>query len=169
MSARRFDEHGYVILPQASLTGLAKTDAMPAALRELVHEYGFSIVDAFLTCGVSNPRHIRHLISACWMGARAPLDRPGLSGRLGTLDWLLIEAECPIPAKTLVRVLYQTGPYFIIDVEPNDIMIDASIAATGAMGLVSKREKHRGRLRAALRAGAMKLWPHLFPQQDAAA
>lgn len=41
---------------------MARIDAMSAQMRELVHEYGLTIVDAFVQCGVKNPRHIRHLI-----------------------------------------------------------------------------------------------------------
>lgn len=37
-------------------------DSLSPALRELVHEYGWNIVKSFLTLGVREPRHIRHLV-----------------------------------------------------------------------------------------------------------
>jgi len=41
---------------------MAKVDAMPANLRELVHDYGLNVVGAFIQCGVDNPRRIKHLV-----------------------------------------------------------------------------------------------------------
>lgn len=153
-------------LPQRALTGLDKTDAMPAGLRACVHEFGFAIVDAFVTLGITNPRHIRHLVVTCWQGARSPIDSsrtaPG-SALLGQIDWLMIQAGAGISAKTLSRVLFQSG-FAIAPLSPSDRMVDASIEATGEMGLVSKREKHRGRLAAALRASAVRTFPHLFAE-----
>jgi len=40
-----------------------KIDALSPQLRELVHEWGFTIVDNFMMCGVTKPKHIRHLIN----------------------------------------------------------------------------------------------------------
>ena len=37
-------------------------DQMPAEIRHLIHEYGFTSVNAFLQCGVTKPARIRHLI-----------------------------------------------------------------------------------------------------------
>lgn len=45
---------------------MRRVDAMPPALRQCVHDFGLTLVDQFVMCGVSNPRHIRHLITACW-------------------------------------------------------------------------------------------------------
>lgn len=155
-----------VTLPPSSLTGLARTDVMPPALRACVHEFGFAIVEAFIAIGITDPRHIRHLVITCWLGARSPMDRSAASapGMLNQLDGLLLLAECPVPAMTVVRVLFQSG-HAILPLEASALMVDASIEATGEMGLVSKREKHRGRLRAALRAEAMRRWPHLFAER----
>lgn len=41
---------------------MSKIDALPPELRELVHEYGYAVVDQFIRCGVTKPKHIRHLI-----------------------------------------------------------------------------------------------------------
>ena len=36
-------------------------DGMPPEVRALVHEYGLNVVYAFLQCGVTKPKQIRHL------------------------------------------------------------------------------------------------------------
>lgn len=41
---------------------MAKIDALPPDIRALVHEYGYSVVENFMACGVTKPRHIRHLV-----------------------------------------------------------------------------------------------------------
>ncbi len=41
---------------------MQRVDNMPHGLRECVHEYGLTIVDAMTDCGVTNPRHIHHLV-----------------------------------------------------------------------------------------------------------
>lgn len=40
-------------------------DAMSKEHRELVHEFNYSLVNQFLAVGVTKPKHIRHLITAC--------------------------------------------------------------------------------------------------------
>jgi len=37
-------------------------DGMPPAIRELVHEYGFNVVKAFMDCGVTKAKQIKHLV-----------------------------------------------------------------------------------------------------------
>lgn len=37
-------------------------DALSPELRELVHDYSWSVVKACLDCGVKEPRHIRHIV-----------------------------------------------------------------------------------------------------------
>ena len=41
---------------------MAEIDRLPAATRELVHDYGWSVVNAFLSIGVTKPKHIKHLV-----------------------------------------------------------------------------------------------------------
>ena len=41
---------------------MERVDAMPEDIRELVHEYGLTVVDAFLSCGVTKANRIRHLV-----------------------------------------------------------------------------------------------------------
>lgn len=37
-------------------------DSMPPEIRALTHEYGWTVVDSFLRCGVTQPKRIRHLV-----------------------------------------------------------------------------------------------------------
>ena len=39
-------------------------DQMPRAMRDLVNEYGLSIVNQFHNCGVVDPKRIKHLIES---------------------------------------------------------------------------------------------------------
>lgn len=41
---------------------MAKIDALPPELRELVHEYNFDVVRAIMDCGVMKPARIRHIV-----------------------------------------------------------------------------------------------------------
>jgi hypothetical protein len=40
-----------------------RVDNFPPEVRALVHEYGLNVVGAFLQCGVTSPRQIRHLVN----------------------------------------------------------------------------------------------------------
>lgn len=44
-------------------------DNMSPDLRACVHEYGLTVVDAFLDCGVTRPRQIRHLVETVRAGS----------------------------------------------------------------------------------------------------
>lgn len=37
-------------------------DSLPAAHRELVHDYGFNVVKACMDCGVTKARQIKHIV-----------------------------------------------------------------------------------------------------------
>lgn len=41
---------------------MAMVDDMPHSLRELVHQYGLTVVKSFTDIGITNPRHIRHIV-----------------------------------------------------------------------------------------------------------
>lgn len=49
-------------IEEKRIARMERVDAMPPELRELVHEYGLHCVDAFMQLGVTQPRHIRHLV-----------------------------------------------------------------------------------------------------------
>jgi len=125
---------------------------MSADLKECVHEFGYAIVDACRTVGIEQPRHIRHLVHVIWDGARQPLQRRPLS----TLDWLLLQAGAEISGARLIGYLAAHG-FLVVPREPNIKMVEASMDAVHHMGRVTKTEKHRNRLRAALKVGAAKL------------
>jgi len=146
---------------------LAEVDAMPGQLRMCVHEFGYPIVKMCLQCGVKEPSHIRALVTAIWDGARSPADRPPhRDSVLSRLDWLLMQAEAPITAAALIRFLYAHN-MVLIPRHPSKAMVEASIEATGHMGLVSKTQKHEGRLRAAIDAALRHMWPHVLKEYAA--
>lgn len=147
----------------AARKGLLEVDQMPGPLRQCAHEFGFAIVHAFREAGISDPRMIRHLVNEVWNGGRQPHQRIGRNHArvLEKLDWLLVQTGSQVTAARLVRLLWQNS-MVIVPRDPTIAMVEASIAATGDMGLVSKTEKHRGRLRAAIRAAVRQFWPHLI-------
>lgn len=48
---------------------MARVDDLSPDLRALVHEYGLTVVDSFMACGVSKAKHIRHLINTVHQGS----------------------------------------------------------------------------------------------------
>lgn len=50
---------------------MAEIDRLPADLRALVHEEGWTVVHAFICCGVTKANQIRHLIERVREGAGA--------------------------------------------------------------------------------------------------
>lgn len=144
------------------INSFATMDAMPRELRECVHEFGLPIVTACRQVGVNNPAHIRELVHQIWTGPRNQYQKSTGSSAtaLGKLDWMLIQVGAGLDAKTLIRALASSG-YLIVTREPSKQMVDASMDAVNHMGVVTKSQKHRNRLRAALDAGTRHLWPHL--------
>ena len=128
---------------------LDRTDSLPPKLRECVHEFGLPIVTACMSHGVNDPAAIRSLVKEIWAGARQAGQK---SGARNTLDWLLLRNGAGISAKTLCRTL-EDNHLVIASVEPTKAMLEASMAAvSGGNVICTKEEKHRRRLRAALRA-----------------
>ena len=41
---------------------MARIDALPSDIRELVNEYSFAVVDALMSVGVTKAKHIRHVV-----------------------------------------------------------------------------------------------------------
>jgi hypothetical protein len=159
---------GFTLSPKI-LAGLDEVDAMPRGLRECVHEFGLETVRDFLARGVRKPDDIRFLVHSAWCGARGPWQRmkgdgSGSSYVLRQLDWLLIQAGAQINAKALLRLLWGSA-MVIITRDPSTHMLDASLHYTDTAGPLSKTSKHRGRLRAAIEAGAKNLWPFLFTEK----
>jgi len=124
-------------------------DGMSPEWRAIVHEYGYPIVHACREAGVTEPRRVRELVRVIWDGARSDWDkRP----RGGTLDWLLIQAGCPISAAALSQVLANEN-LAILPRFPTKPMIQASLDEVSGFNVrCTKWEKHRLRLTAALAA-----------------
>lgn len=142
----------------------ADIDAMSPVLRECVHEFGYAIVKACVSVGVTKPQTIRNLVREIWAGARQPGQRK--IGRQvtpveNTLDWLLIQSGADMSAAAFVRLLYDNS-MVIVPVEPSQAMVTASMDAVKFMDRVTKEQKHRNRLRDAVRACTKSLWPHLL-------
>lgn len=128
---------------------LTMVDQMSEELRGCVHEFGLPVVLACTSAGVTSAVSIRRLVKEIWAGARQDGQK---SGARNTLDWLLCQNGAGISAKTLYRVL-EDNNLVIASVEPTRAMLDASMAAvTGGNVICSKEEKHRRRLRAAMRS-----------------
>jgi len=62
LTARRDPVEHQAFVDAKRAARMAQIDALPPATRDLVHEYGFTVVKPFLELGVTKPRHIRHLV-----------------------------------------------------------------------------------------------------------
>jgi hypothetical protein len=157
MSEPAFTENVH-LLSEKRTRALNETDNMSPELRRCVHEYGYAIVNACLCAKVTDPRRIHQLVREIWDGARQPCQsRP----KGGTLDWLLIQAGAGITAATLMRILHDNS-LAVVPLEPSNYMVEASKATLANHDeRVTKTEKHRRRLRAAISAGVKHLWPQL--------
>jgi hypothetical protein len=128
---------------------LETTDKLPPQLRSLVHEYGLPIITTCVKHGVTNPAKIRELVRDIWAGARQTQQNGSAHE---TLDWLLMQAGANISAKKLRRFLADNN-LVICSAEPTRPMLNASMAeVSGHNFRCTREEKHRLRLRAALRS-----------------
>jgi hypothetical protein len=138
----------------------AAIDTMPAELRQCVHEFGYAIVHHFIAAGIREPNMIRHLVKTCWDGPRSICQRK--RGAHEKIDWLLASSGSSLTAEALFRALYANG-MVLVPIEPMQVAVDASLAeVSGFNQRVTKIEKHRLRLRAAMRATVNKLYPGLL-------
>lgn len=130
---------------------LDRVDSMNTSHRELVHEFGLSIVNAFIKHGITSPVVIREIMREVWGGARQAGQRVGT---LGSLDSLLINSGSSLTASGLQWFLADNH-HFIVSSEPSRAMIEASMSeVSGFSTRCTKEEKHRRRLRAAIRASS---------------
>lgn len=135
-------------MAQKQLRALDTVDKMPGDLRRCVHEFGFPIVQAMLRAGVKNPAHIRDLVREVWSGARQ--HGQGNDARQ-SVDVLLSQG---ILSTASLAAFLAANNLAIVTVEPTRAMIAASMAEVANFDVrVTKEEKHRRRLRAALRVG----------------
>ncbi len=129
-----------------TIARMEEIDRQPPAIRALVHEYNWNVVRAFIQCGVTNPRHIKHLIMASLAGAAAyGVGRPQKDG-------------IPISTTLALEIMHRPD-LALVQREPTEEMLQASMGAVepyrqgSDAPLLSKREKHLRRLRAAIAAG----------------
>lgn len=153
-------------LSATAIRALNATDNLPISLRECVHEFGFPIVEVCMKHGVTDPRHIRELVKEIWAGARQGGQRTGV---WDTLDWILARAEGPLSSKTLLRLLADNN-LALVTAEPTRAMLEASMSEVSGFNVrCTREEKHRRRLRAALRAGMeQSMHPRKPKPKDAA-
>lgn len=143
-----------------------RLEQLSPQLRQCVHEYGLPIVEACLQAGVKDPRRIHNLVKEIWNGARQKgqrnTNRHKRCAVQDTLDWALIQSGSEMSAETFVRILWEHS-LVIVPREPTLAMIEASKATVSNYDLkITKSDKHRLRLRAALDAAVLSLWPSVI-------
>jgi hypothetical protein len=112
---------------------MRRVDAMSEEWREVVHDFGLCVVDALQECGVTQARHGRHIIRTV-LAELGPLN--GGSSNQG------------------VRMA-GNNRQVMVPLEPTEGMVEAAMATVSTFDAkITKREKHRLRLRAALAAAA---------------
>lgn len=141
------------------LSALDRMDALPRDLREVAHEIGLPIVEAFLQAGVTKPGAMRNIAMMFWCGAHGqPENRVGAKRHL---DVMLLQAGGAPNAAALARLLMQ-NQIALLPIHPSARMVQASMDEVGRHGIISKAEKHRLRIKAALAEGAAEMWPEVF-------
>lgn len=151
---------------------LETIDNMSPEMRACVHELGWEAV-AIMRQYRLNPSAMRTICYACWAAPRSarqqPPSRKGStrsSSVLGHLDTLLSRAGASISAVMLLAFLKRNG-MVIVPYQASAPMVEASMATVTVYDpTVTKAEKHKRRLDAALMASARRLWPSVFPMDD---
>lgn len=140
-------------------------DRAPPGLRDCVHEFGLSVVMAFVHCGITKPATIRHLVHVVHMGAREPGNKKnaGYSGHRGLdrLDLMLMSYGTVPHARAIIGALRDCS-LVPVPIDPTPRMVAASITALAGHPVVTYERKHQLRLRAAIRAGGRECWPFLY-------
>lgn len=146
---------------QRAMARMARVDAMDPELREVVHDFGLTVVDAFLQQNIKSSRIIRHLIwqvlrGSREVGNRSGMERPRLQPwPVEAINDELALLRLPPVGERIASALIDHGKT-LVPIEPSDRMVAASIAALdGLTHRVTKEVKHRLRLRRAI-AEAMK-------------
>ncbi len=123
---------------------MSRVDAMPADVRACVHEFGLTVVDAMLACGITQARHMRHLVATVRAGAV----------EIGNRE--MTRAQQHEQCRRMAGYLRKAG-FVVVPSAPTSVMVQASIAALDDAGLagtwVARDRKHLLRLTRALDAG----------------
>lgn len=126
---------------------LEAVDAMPPALRRCVHEFGYPAVAVCLQMGVNDPARIGQLVSTILAGARSVAQKSD-PGQL--MQWLELQTDGTVPPVTTRALCLRSGWLFMPGCASRG-MIEASMnEVSGGNERMTKREKHRRRLNAAL-------------------
>lgn len=157
-------DDGWHHMSATILNTLANTDVMSNELRHCVHDFGYPVVKAFMKAGISDAGTIRALVYAVWRG-------PAAAGQ-GKALWQSVDYALSnqiLDHKGLARLLAQSQ-FAIVGFEPTKEMIAASMReVSGGNVIVSKEEKHRRRLRAALKAASCRFERYAFSDETGAA
>ena len=125
-----------------------EVDMMPPAIRACVHDYGYPIVKTFLKFGCHNPTMIREVVREILFGVR---DGAQKRTAYDALEFVL--SRGPVNVHQLLCILEENN-LALVPANPTRAMLEASEAEVSGGNLrITKREKHRRRLVAALRAG----------------
>lgn len=68
---------------------MESVDRLPSDIRPLVHAYGLNVVRAYMDCGVTKARHIRHLVETVldeFSPTRGSFSQQGPSSDLNRVD-----------------------------------------------------------------------------------
>ena len=119
--------------PNPGQAPIEAVDNLPADVRQLVHEYGYSVVNKFFEAGVTAPPRIRELIRAVHLGAREPGNKR-LGGKDATsgLDAWLITRGATFTAHMVVRALRDHG-YTVIPTGATTLMQDVFESCAGTV------------------------------------
>jgi hypothetical protein len=116
---------------------MAFVDGLQPKMREVVHEYGMSIVKAFMDCGMTNPKQILHIIKTIREGSAEV-------GERNRSDDMKIEVQ-----KRYARYL-TGGGLLVVPKIPTPEMVACSINALSDAGVsnthVDRERKHTIRL-----------------------
>lgn len=117
-------------------------DNLPADIRALVHEFNWTMINPFLKAGIRDARQIKHLIRCVVQGAAS---YNGSS--LNPIASLRLSTETTMELSLREDLV-------VCEINPSDQVVQASMDAVlpyvPGTPLLTKREKHRIRLRAAL-------------------
>jgi hypothetical protein len=58
----KYEEPFEVMVQRKRMARMTKVDELSPEMRELVHEYGLTVVTTCIDIGVIKPKHIRHLV-----------------------------------------------------------------------------------------------------------
>jgi hypothetical protein len=144
---------------------MATIDAMPKELRALVHEHGLTVIQAFVDGGLTKPKSINHIIDTIRRGSgeigprESNIIHRKNSFAESTIDEILNALHAPPIAVQIINYLLRRGKV-ITPTEPTEKMIQASMDAVNPVSeggeLLNKRDKHKRRLRAALKIAVIE-------------